>query len=303
METFRSAHKTNRTPAEHRDYIVFVTLTQIFCCAFVFLLLLLLSRGDSARAQGLRQDYALLLSRELQMKDIGEAVGAVRDFFLPQEGTAAVMAQPAEESTTPQREDRPQNTTEQDQATEPAPQSDETTKQSPDPVPQTEGAAQSQATKALSVGAASAAKAEKTVVSLSPSSVAVPITRPVEGGRYSSYYGYRNNPITHRYSFHGGLDIAVAYGTKIRAAYGGKVRQVGEDSRSGKYLTIAHDDGCETFYCHCSEILVADGTVVRAGEAVACVGSTGWSTGPHLHFEIRRNGAKIDPLTVLEHDV
>ena len=130
----------------------------------------------------------------------------------------------------------------------------------------------------------------------------MPITRPVEGGRYSSYFGYRNNPITHQYAFHTGVDIAVPLGTKIRAAYGGTVRQVGEDDRSGKYVTITHDDGYETFYCHCSEILVPRGTVVRAGEAVACVGSTGWSTGPHLHFEIRKNGTKLDPLQILEHD-
>ena len=130
----------------------------------------------------------------------------------------------------------------------------------------------------------------------------MPITRPVEGGRYSSYFGYRNNPITHKYAFHTGLDIAVPTGTAIRAAYGGTVRLVGEDGRSGKYVTISHDDGYETFYCHCSETLVTEGTVVRAGEAVAKVGATGWATGPHLHFEIRKNGTKLDPLQILERD-
>ena len=58
----------------------------------------------------------------------------------------------------------------------------------------------------------------------------------------------------------------------------------------------------ETFYCHCSETLVTEGTVVRAGEAVARVGATGWATGPHLHFEIRKNGTKLDPLQILERD-
>jgi len=151
-------------------------------------------------------------------------------------------------------------------------------------------------------GSDQSAKTAAKNTSFSPSAVTVPITRPVAGGRYSSYFGYRNNPITHQYAFHTGLDIAVAAGTAIRAAYGGKVRLVGEDSRSGKYVTISHDDGYETFYCHCSETLVTEGTVVRAGEAVAKVGSTGWATGPHLHFEIRKNGTKLDPLQILERD-
>ena len=88
----------------------------------------------------------------------------------------------------------------------------------------------------------------------------------------------------------------------VRVMKGAPERLVGEDGRSGKYVTISHDAGYETFYCHCSETLVTEGTVVRAGEAVAKVGATGWATGPHLHFEIRKNGTKLDPLQILERD-
>ncbi|MBQ6093612.1 MAG: peptidoglycan DD-metalloendopeptidase family protein, partial [Clostridia bacterium] len=264
-----------------------------------------LSRGDSSRAQGLRQDYALFLSRQLQMEDVGAAVGAVRDFFLPQSAPVAVMAQPeAPDEQADEDEPAGQEAPDAQPSKEAdAPQDADAGSVSAKSL-QTSGEAAAPQTKALSADGddTSAGQGERNA-SLSPSAVTVPITRPVEGGRYSSYFGYRNNPITHQNAFHTGLDIAVPLGTKIRAAYGGTVRQVGEDSRSGKYVTITHDDGYETFYCHCSRILVPNGTVVRAGEAVACVGSTGWSTGPHLHFEIRKNGARLDPLQILEHDV
>ena len=135
--------------------------------------------------------------------------------------------------------------------------------------------------------------------SFSPVSVTAPIVRPVSGGRYSSKFGYRTNPITNEYSFHTGLDIAVPEGTKIKAAYGGQVRTVGEDNHSGKYIVITHSDGFETFYCHCSKILAEEGAVIRQGETVALVGSTGWSTGPHLHFEVRKDGKRLNPLPIL----
>lgn len=300
MEERRSGRKPRRAPQEKRDFVFFVMLTQTLACALVFLLLLLLSRGDSARAQGLRQDYALLLSRQLQMQDVGEAVAAVRGFFLPESGSAAVTGEP-DDTTGATEESEPEEAT---AASEPAETPEEPTQAVAAKSLQTSAAAQQPETKTLAFGGEDAdGQNEKKNTSLSPSAVTVPITRPVEGGRYSSYFGYRNNPITHQYAFHTGLDIAVPLGTKIRAAYGGTVRQVGEDDRSGKYVTLSHDDGYETFYCHCSEILVTRGTVVRAGEAVACVGSTGWSTGPHLHFEIRKDGTRLDPLQILEHDV
>lgn len=125
---------------------------------------------------------------------------------------------------------------------------------------------------------------------------------PIEGGRYTSYFGYRTNPITGEWSFHTGLDIAAEKGTPIRAALKGRVTKIGEDSRAGKYVFITHSDGFVTFYCHCDEILVEENMNINRGETVARVGSTGWSTGPHLHFEIRRDGIRLNPLWALEDD-
>lgn len=123
---------------------------------------------------------------------------------------------------------------------------------------------------------------------------------PVENGRYTSLFGYRIHPITGQWSFHTGIDIAASEGTSIRAALKGKVTKIGEDSRSGKYVFLTHSDGFVTFYCHCSEILVSEGMNINKGETVARVGSTGQSTGPHLHFEVRRDGIRLNPLWVLD---
>ena len=126
------------------------------------------------------------------------------------------------------------------------------------------------------------------------------IVAPVDSSRYTSQFGYRINPITNVRAFHTGLDIAAPLGTKIKAAYNGTVSKTGEDSHSGKYIFLTHANGLETFYCHCSEIIAEKGAKIRQGETIALVGSTGWSTGPHLHFEIHKNGKRLDPLPFLQ---
>ena len=126
------------------------------------------------------------------------------------------------------------------------------------------------------------------------------ILPPIENGRYTSYFGYRISPITGEYGFHTGLDIAAPEKTKIRAAFGGTVLKSGFDEKAGNYLYLSHDDGLVTFYCHCSDILAEIGTVVRQGETIALVGSTGYSTGPHLHFEVRKDNIRYNPLWLLE---
>lgn len=124
------------------------------------------------------------------------------------------------------------------------------------------------------------------------------ITVPVHGV-ITSEYGNRTNPVSGEYLMHSGVDIAADKGTKIRAAYNGVVSKTGSDSVSGNYISLVHTDGSETLYCHCSEIIAHEGDVVRAGETIALVGSTGRSTGPHLHFQIKVGGSTVDPLLYL----
>ena len=127
------------------------------------------------------------------------------------------------------------------------------------------------------------------------------ITVPVHG-EISSEYGNRTNPVTGEYLMHSGVDIAADQGTEIRAAYSGIVSEVGSNSVGGNYISLVHKDGSETLYCHCSKIIAEKGAVIRAGETIALVGSTGRSTGPHLHFELTVDGNTVDPLIYLPHE-
>lgn len=135
--------------------------------------------------------------------------------------------------------------------------------------------------------------------SFSPYYVSSEICVPVSGS-ISSNFGYRVNPVTKIFTFHSGIDIAANEGEKIKAAYYGTVSNVGCDSVSGNYIELTHEGGLVTRYLHCSKITAEKGTVVRSGETIALVGSTGRSTGPHLHFTIEVDGKKVNPLYVLK---
>ncbi len=122
---------------------------------------------------------------------------------------------------------------------------------------------------------------------------------PVEGARLTSRFGYRIHPITGKKGFHTGLDMAAKEGTPVSAVYYGKVIKISEDDSWGKYVLIEHSDGFRTFYCHLSEIYAEEGAIIRQGETLGLVGSTGLSTGPHLHFEVRINEIRVDPELLL----
>lgn len=125
---------------------------------------------------------------------------------------------------------------------------------------------------------------------------------PVKNARITSRFGYRTNPVSGNYGFHTGLDLAAAEGTPIAASFYGEVVETGESDVWGKYVLMRHSESFETYYCHMSEIYVKEGAVIRQGETVGLVGSTGWSTGPHLHFEVRINGIRVDPEILLYPD-
>ncbi|HXF95674.1 MAG TPA: M23 family metallopeptidase [Gemmatimonadales bacterium] len=99
---------------------------------------------------------------------------------------------------------------------------------------------------------------------------------------------------------HEGIDIAVAEGTPVRAAGGGTVREAGADRDYGLFVLLRHPEGYETMYGHASRLLVREGDVVPAGQVIALSGSSGRSTAPHLHFEIRRGGRSLDPRTLVK---
>ena len=123
----------------------------------------------------------------------------------------------------------------------------------------------------------------------------LPNSKPITAAYNSSSYGWRIDPFNGNKAFHEGLDFTANTGTPIRAAADGIVSSTEQGGAYGKLVKIEHGAGLETRYAHTSRILVKVGERVTKGQIVAEVGSTGRSTGPHLHYEIRLNGAALDP--------
>lgn len=127
--------------------------------------------------------------------------------------------------------------------------------------------------------------------------MAYPNRMPVPGVDVpvSSHYGTRRDPFTGRLARHTGLDIPARHGAPILASGGGRVVSAGYKGAYGQTVVIDHGDGLATLYGHASRLLVRAGDVVMPQQKIALVGSTGRSTGPHLHFEVIRNGQRIEP--------
>jgi murein DD-endopeptidase MepM/ murein hydrolase activator NlpD len=119
------------------------------------------------------------------------------------------------------------------------------------------------------------------------------------GGRFSSFFGQRRHPIFRERRFHNGIDIAAPYGRMVGASRKGKVVFAGWRGGYGKAVIIQHDDGYRTLYGHLSRIYVRANRYVATGQIIGRVGSTGYSTGPHLHFTLWKNGKLINPMEVL----
>jgi len=123
-----------------------------------------------------------------------------------------------------------------------------------------------------------------------------PTGKPAEKGWISSYFGKRKDPFTGRSAVHRGIDVAGKEGAKIIATAHGVVTWAEERSGYGKLIEIDHGNGLITRYGHCESIDVQVGQQIEQGDALGSIGSTGRSTGPHIHYEVIKNGVKINPL-------
>ena len=128
----------------------------------------------------------------------------------------------------------------------------------------------------------------------------LPTLAPIVDGWFSSNFGYRIDPFTGAQSFHEGIDFPAGVGTPIVAAASGKVVAAGPHLQYGKMVEIDHGNGLVSRYAHTSQVFVHEGDLVVRGQRVAAVGSTGRSTGPHLHFEVRLNGVPQNPARFLQ---
>jgi murein DD-endopeptidase MepM/ murein hydrolase activator NlpD len=125
------------------------------------------------------------------------------------------------------------------------------------------------------------------------SGLAMPANGPI-----TSYFGYRYHPILHFTRFHAGVDIGAGWGSPIVAAADGQVIGAGWAGGYGREVQIAHGGGIVSLYGHMSEIVATEGSYVRRGQLIGYVGSSGLSTGPHVHFEVRQGGQPVNPLGI-----
>lgn len=295
--TGKRVKKENKA-TNNNDKLNIVTAAQIVICLLLGLSFFLMSKTSQVSA--LRSDFSRLMSWESFKSDAASVMGYVRDYlaepveFFPVFGSkkdnseSQSAAQETDESS--QQVTTGSETDETETADETETKKTETERTADEAEPETDKISSDMKTVSLM----------KTELDYQSQDDTAKIVAPVDSSRYTSQFGYRINPITNVRAFHTGLDIATPLGTKIKAAYNGTVSKTGEDSHSGKYIFLTHANGLETFYCHCSEIIAEKGAKIRQGETIALVGSTGWSTGPHLHFEIHKNGKRLDPLPFLQ---
>jgi murein DD-endopeptidase MepM/ murein hydrolase activator NlpD len=139
---------------------------------------------------------------------------------------------------------------------------------------------------------------------LASTAAAVPLpvrsyVHPLVGQRLTSNYGSRRHPIFKVIRNHTGMDLAAPVGSFVRAMTSGRVIFADPFQGYGNFVTILHGNGVTSHYGHLQQMRVHAGEAVRAGQIIGTVGNTGHSTGPHLHFEIRKNGEPLDPLIFL----
>lgn len=245
------------------DYIVWVVAVQLAVCLLIVLAVFGLYKSGSQKFTELRDTYTAMFSKDMAPAELKAALKRVSAF---------VFAPAALDGTDDESEAETEN---------PA-------------VPTT----QADASTLADAGGEDLLYPDKTA-SFAPLTVAGAFTVPVEYTRVSSHFGYRINPVTNRYGFHGGLDLAAPEGTPIFAAFTGTVTKVARSDARGNYIVLSHGSGLETLYCHCSEIVAQEGENIRNGEVIAKVGSTGQATGPHLHWEVHMHDVRFDPAWLL----
>lgn len=266
METVdkKSHKKTVRN--KDSDYLLKVIGVQFLACAFIVLLVAGVCRFSPDGGETVKNKYNQLMMTDISLSEVWNSVREVAEYVMKPVDVESVQ-----------------------DVSVPAPETEE-------PVDEGEYYANEETTQEETT---TQLTEEKTVSVMSMFSSDAEIVTPVHG-RITSYFGKRTDPISGEGDTHNAIDIAVDEGTNVAAAWDGIVSETGSDSTRGNYIWMVHKNGNETFYCHCSQILVNEGTVIRAGETIAFSGNTGYSTGPHLHFSIKEDGEFVDPLDYLD---
>lgn len=254
------------------DYLIRLVLLQSVLCVLIVAGVFLASKISPSAFEKMRSDYAGIMQKDMSAGELAEQIRDAAEFvFKPVE---TVSSTAVEEGVTLDSYDVI---------------SDETG----------ETVAVGELTENGSGGGDIEHKEAAKGTSFAPYYVSVDPVLPVEKARITSRFGYRTNPVSGNYGFHTGLDLAAAEGTPVAATFYGRIVETGSSDVWGNYVLMEHSEKLQTYYCHLSEIYVEEDAVIRQGETVGLVGSTGWSTGPHLHFEVRINGIRVNPESLL----
>lgn len=266
------------------DYLIRLILLQCVLCVLIVSGVFLASKISPSFYEKIKEDYGRIMQNDMSAGEIVEQIKGAAEFVFTPSETDAVQASSdniTEEATAGITEGYSLDSYEVT--------SDETG----------ETVAVGEIVQDGSGGGDMESQEAATGTSFAPYYVSVDPVLPVENARITSKFGYRTNPVSGNYGFHTGLDLAAAEGTPVSASFYGVVAETGSSDVWGNYVLMEHSEKLRTYYCHLSEIYVEEGAVIRQGETVGLVGSTGWSTGPHLHFEVRIDGIRVNPEPLL----
>ena len=248
------------TGKEKKDFFTVVMIVQSLVCAILVVLMLLSARSDGKFAGVMKKGYLELMTTDFTGEDFEDAFRSFKDYvavFLDENEseTVAVFNETEETSESLSREELPTGGTDLEFTS----------------LETLEG------------------------ICFEDVDTGIEMTVPLEDYVITSPFGYRFSPLSGETGVHTGLDMAADYGQAVYAAADGVVTDSAWDNSYGNYVKIQHKNNTVTIYAHCSSLCVDEGEKISAGDRIARVGSTGASTGNHLHFEIRKDNIRINP--------
>lgn len=272
MKKQRSKNRKNSKHKEN-DYLVRIISVQIAVCLLVFLTALAYSKLGGDSFNDIVEEYKRLTEDDMGIEDIQSAFSKKENEpeTAPEEKEQPSMAAPLEDDEEGQ-EDREQTSLNDSRQL---------------------------ASDAILSPMLGSKLPKNSTGSILQSLLKEEPVLPLASTRITSAFGNRTHPISKKPELHTGTDFAASVGDRVRAVLDGEVKEAGFSNSRGYYLILQHKNNMESYYYHNSKLLVKEGTVVRAGESIALAGSTGVSTGPHVHLEIHVNGKAKDPMKVL----
>lgn len=275
--------KSGAKPKTKTDYLIRLILLQCVLCILIVSGVFIASKISPASFERIKEDYGRIMQKDMSAGEIVDQIKNAADFVF----TPSDAVQASSDNIEPEGETA--EITGEYELSSFEVTSDETG----------ETVAVGEIVQEGSGGGDMEEKEAAKGTSFAPYYVSVDPVLPVKNARITSRFGYRTNPVSGNYGFHTGIDLAAAEGTPVSASFYGRVIETGSSDVWGNYVLMEHSENLQTYYCHLSEIYVQKDAVIRQGETIGLVGSTGWSTGPHLHFEVRINGIRVNPEPLL----